>query len=201
VAFDSQKILSNKLRVTQHVQIDGKTVTKYMPYIGDVMPKANADPDRVRLETNYADTKYFWSAPSRAYAQAVSGRVYIVIPKDQTINILKDNGDGSVWWTFEAPDLIRNPEVVSITYVSVDPTMDTYVDITGGLEKPMYEFGDEKIIWTRGNPPLGPSGDDRYMEIAPREACKVWMYLKTSSSVSVLGGRTFLRWWHRDSID
>jgi hypothetical protein len=164
---ETHDALGNRLKATRVVGMDenGRPITKPMPALGDAMAAENADPDRLRL-VGTPNAPYFWAAVSRAYSQAVSGKVYIVAPVGRPINIPKDNGDGSVWWSFEAPDLSRNPDVDSITYVSVDlePTM------SDNPNDPIYELGPDKVIWSRGDPPLGTPGDERHMETAPAQA-------------------------------
>lgn len=86
-----------------------------------------------------------------------------MIPKGRPINIPKDNGDGSVWWSFEAPDLSRNPGIDSITYVSVDPELNMGLDETN----PKYDIGPDMVIWQRGDEALGTPGNELYKEVAP----------------------------------
>lgn len=115
VAFEAQKILSNRLGVTRKIPTgetdtngnivldkEGKPLTNDlpMPGIAQAFP-TGSDPDRAR----FADTpeeSYYWAAPSRAYSQAITGKVYVVIPAGRPVNKPKDNGDGSVWWRYVA---------------------------------------------------------------------------------------------------
>ncbi|KAH7385229.1 hypothetical protein DE146DRAFT_635849 [Phaeosphaeria sp. MPI-PUGE-AT-0046c] len=117
MACDSQDILSARLGVVRtakkydasgHKNID----VPRMLALEDVFLKENTDLLRNRLAST-DNERYFWAAVSRAHAQAITGRAHVVIPKGGPINIPKDNGDGSVWWSFEAPDLSRNPETDS----------------------------------------------------------------------------------------
>jgi hypothetical protein len=48
---------------------------------------------------------YFWAANSKAFAQAVQGRVYVMIPGDRAINQPYDH-KGSNWWSYELQSLL-----------------------------------------------------------------------------------------------
>jgi hypothetical protein len=170
IVWDSHKTLSDRLGVARkqdeiipEMNEDEKEVTYYMPYPEDTMAPANTDLERMKLTAaGSPDEKYFWAAVSRASTQAISGRVYIVIPEGRPINISKDNGDGPVWWSFEAPDLSRNPGVESITYVSVDPTR----NMEG---PPYYDLDPDVMIWRQSDPSFGTPGDEHYKELAPAQ--------------------------------
>lgn len=167
IAFEAQDIISARLgvvRTAKKFDPDKQKIVEVprMPAMGDVIPMETADVVRKEL-VKTGNERYFWSAISRAYAQAITGRAYVVIPKGRPINIPKDNGDGSVWWSFEAPDLSRNPGIDSITYVSVDPELNMGLDETN----PKYDVGPDMVIWQRGDEALGTPGNELYKEVAP----------------------------------
>ena len=66
-------------------------------------------------------------------------------------------------YSFEAPDLTRNPDIESITHVEVDLAVN--FDNPDG-----YDLGPDKVIWQRGDPPLGTVGNELHGEMAPSEA-------------------------------
>jgi hypothetical protein len=116
-------------------------------YIGDVMRHED-----ITLQTKYEEdsemSRYFWACYSRAYAQAVSGKVYVVMPSDRTIN-RPSNPDPSIWWSYEAPDLSLNPDVTEIVARKFQSaTYDSQDEVYKGWE-------DERVIFTQGDEPLG----------------------------------------------
>ena len=139
-----------------------KRLHKKLPYIEDAMPVRGADKVRNAFKGT-TNEQYFWAAYSKAYAQAISGKIIIALPEDQPINMPKDNKDGTVWWSFEAPALTRNPDVTEISYVAVGGLN---LDLDGGR----WEMAPEKVIWKKGDEPLGFPGDPHYMETKPTEA-------------------------------
>jgi hypothetical protein len=108
---------------------------------------------------------YLWATYSKAYAQVVTGKAYVVIPEGRPINIPYTE-KGSMWWSFEAPELSRNPDVTEINYISVDPESSTWNMDTGEQE---YEMGPTKTIWRQGDAPLGFPGDPLFKEASPAE--------------------------------
>ncbi|KAH7413617.1 hypothetical protein DE146DRAFT_638192 [Phaeosphaeria sp. MPI-PUGE-AT-0046c] len=100
---------------------------------------------------------YFWAANSKAFAQAVQGRIYVVIPGERAINQPYD-AKGSNWWSFEVPELTRNPNVQDIVLLRTD-------DRVNMNEIPDDDFtfnGPNQIIWQRGDNPLGFPADEHF---------------------------------------
>jgi hypothetical protein len=160
VVWQVQKDLSKQLGLKKIE--NGQEVDKVMPYLQDAIPPEGGDVDRTAF-VGTENEKFFWALYSKVFSDAITGKVYITIPKDQPINMPKSNNDGSVWWSFEAPALTRNPDITDITYVSVD------TQLSMDLEGPMYDLGSEKVIWVKGDEPLGFPGDEHYLETKPKE--------------------------------
>jgi hypothetical protein len=99
---------------------------------------------------------YFWAANSKAFSQAIEGKVYAVIPHDTSINQPYEN-QGSNWWSYELPELTRNDKVDSISVYYADP-----MDMGDAL-------GEAKVIWQRGDAPIGFPGDERRHYTRPTE--------------------------------
>jgi hypothetical protein len=130
-----------------------------MGYIGDLLkqrlPPFNEEYDRF---TAANAQWYFWAANSKAFAQAIEGKVHAILPLDTPIN--QPYGDkGSNWWSFELPELTRNDKVDSISVYFVD---DMHTDFIEAL-------GEAKVIWQRGDAPLGYPGDERRHYARPTE--------------------------------
>jgi hypothetical protein len=128
-------------------------------YIADLIderrPPYNEEIGRFRAAN---EEWYFWAANSKAFAQAVEGRVHAILPLDAPIN--QPYGDkGSNWWSFELPELTRNDKVDSISVSSAD-LWDLNFD---------EAIGEAKIIWQRGDAPLGYPGDERRHYARPTE--------------------------------
>lgn len=102
---------------------------------------------------------YFWAANSKAFAQAVQGKVYAVVPDGTAIN-QPYSDHGSNWWSYELPELTRNEKVESVSVFFADP-----MDAGDAL-------GEAKVIWQRGDTPLGSPGDETREYARPNEA---WM--------------------------
>ncbi|KAI4700833.1 hypothetical protein J4E81_003797 [Alternaria sp. BMP 2799] len=123
-----------------------------MPSMNNVLP--NAGGGEYAIEYNAFQTlsslDYYWAANSKAYAQAVEGRVYVVLPSGHGVNQPYPD-KGSNWWTFEVPDLTRNARVDSITVVPVkEDTSNVYMEPAEA-----YHLGEENVIWRRGDEPIG----------------------------------------------
>jgi len=105
---------------------------------------------QVRPGVDPARENYYWAVNSKAYAQAVEGRIYVVLPSGRGMN-QPYSDKGSNWWTFEVPELTRNPRVDSITVMPVkEDTSTLYIE-----EADAFHLGEETIIWRRGDDPIG----------------------------------------------
>jgi hypothetical protein len=112
---------------------------------------------------------YYWAANSKALGQASGGHVYTVIPGGQHVNQpYPQPWKASNWWTYELPELTRNPNVDSITVVPTDKS-----DLHMSLDPREYiTFGSSVEIWRRGDEPIGFEADERYEPTRPGEP---WM--------------------------
>jgi hypothetical protein len=100
---------------------------------------------------------YFWAANSKAFAQAVQGRIYVVIPGERAINQPYDE-QGSNWWSYEVPELTRNPNVQDIVLLRTDERVNIGVNTDED-----YTFdGPNQIIWQRGDDPFGFPADEHF---------------------------------------
>jgi hypothetical protein len=153
-------ILSRKLGLK-----DGEN-DKLIPSMEDLKRKFEEDANALNFEAGDF-SEYFWNAYSKAYAQAISGKAYVVIPEDMPLNQPFQKNYGSAWWSFEVPELTRNAGIEEIRLVRLDPTpnMD-YAD--GGVE--MFDLIGDQLIWKRGDEPLGFPADEQYKAAKPGEA-------------------------------
>jgi len=155
--------LSEREGVTRTTPAWQGAQTKPMADMSDVMGPESADEIRQAFSKT-ADMNYFWGMYSKAYAQAITGKVYVVIPKGRPINTPYNN-KGSMWWSFEAPELSRSPGITEINYVAVTP--DPQLDLETG--KMDYEMGPNKVIWRQGDAPIGTQGDPLHEVDTPLE--------------------------------
>jgi hypothetical protein len=139
-----------------------------MPAMGSVLPIDVGQ----RYYTDYTiykgdvpSEKYFWAANSKAYAQAVEGKIYAVIEAGRSVNQPYPD-KGSNWWTFEVPELTRNTRVDSITVISMkkDTSVVQYID-----PPEAFYMGAERVIWRRGDEPIGFPADELHQLERPGE--------------------------------
>jgi hypothetical protein len=134
-----------------------------IPSLQNIKKQKVTDDNAIRYEDAAEFLIYFWNAYSKAYAQAVSGKAYVVIPKDRPINQPFEDKKGSWWWSFEVPELTRNPNVDEIYVVRIDPTL------TITLEGEVYDLDDPVLIWRKGDEPIGFPADIRYEAAFPSD--------------------------------
>jgi hypothetical protein len=147
----------------------GLGVNRKMPYMNDLLPitgdgKYRQEYDIYRIHADARNEKYYWGANSKAYGKAIDGDVYCVIPEGQSVN-QPYLDRGSNWWTYELPELTRNPKVNSITVVpfNVD-TGSVYIE-----PREAVHFGEEIRIWTRNDEPIGYPASEYHMYTRPEE--------------------------------
>ena len=133
-----------------------------MPFMGSVLPVEKPgdayylDNMKYKASGFTRNEEYYWAVNSKAYAQAVEGKIYAVIKSGTSVN-QPYPGKGSNWWTFELPELTRNARVDSITVVPINR------DERRPLDEPEYTryvLGEEKVIWRRGDEPIGFPADE-----------------------------------------
>jgi hypothetical protein len=146
-----------------------------MSSMDDVLPlDTNQEtPQAVKYKAEYQDYNskkytgaedYYWAANSKAYGQAIAGDIYVAIPGGKTVNQPYPN-KGSNWWTYELPELTRNPNVRSI---KVSPVV--YEDGTTYMEAEEYiHYGSEVEIWRQGDDPIGFPADELHKLQRPDE--------------------------------
>lgn len=140
--------------------LEVKTGQTDIPYMENLLPLRNPQ-DRYFQEYNTyrsageRHVEYFFAANSKAYAQAVDGDIYALIKSGTSVN-QPYPGKGSNWWTFEVPELTRNARVNSITVVPIN--RDDRLPLGEDYER--FELGDEKVIWRRGDEPIGFPADE-----------------------------------------
>lgn len=61
-----------------------------------------------------------------------------------------------MWWSFEAPDLTRNPKIKEIIVVPADAD---YAWNPVPDPKNLYGLEQSRVTWRQGDPPLGTPGD------------------------------------------
>lgn len=130
----------------------------------DAKPKILADDYAKKYEGTADFGEYFWASYSKAYGRAASGTVYVVIPGGKALNQPYDNA-GSNWWSFEAPELTRNPDVNEIILVKQD----------GGynMDTDSFDLGDPVSIWKKGDEPFGFQADEHNKVTRPDQAFNV----------------------------
>lgn len=153
---DVRPILSRKLELKDENGND-----KLIPSLETAKKPKASDRFAMQHEDSPDFQAYFWNAYSKAYGQAVSGKTYVVIPKDRPINQPFEDAQGSWWWSFEAPELSRNPNVEEINIVRIDPTMN--------LDGELYDLADPIPIWKAGDEPLGFRADIEFERAFPPE--------------------------------
>ncbi|KAH7079654.1 hypothetical protein FB567DRAFT_533066 [Paraphoma chrysanthemicola] len=155
-----------KWKVPVDKKVNEKTGQK-PAFMRDLVDTEKSPGDRTEYSV-YRDAGidwYYWAVNSKAFAQAVRGDIFVIIPADRAVNQPYD-GQGSNWWSFELPELTRNPNVNSITVIHGDDriNMDTDPDA-----KQTYEItGPLETIWRRNDPPMGTPGDEHYQYTRPQ---------------------------------
>jgi hypothetical protein len=141
-------------------------------FIQDFVTTTNPHNQRYVQEYNTYNAEgfgsYFWAANSKAFAQAVEGKVYALIPGDRAINQPYD-GQGSNWWSYELPELTRNPNIESITVIRADVRIDLdNVSQRPKTDVPLEFDGPNELVWTRGDEPIGFPGDEHFEYARPQ---------------------------------
>ncbi|KAH7397369.1 hypothetical protein BKA66DRAFT_437933 [Pyrenochaeta sp. MPI-SDFR-AT-0127] len=172
VGFDRQEDYKNSLAVFSGLakSREKKEIEKAMAYMGNVVkiePQDRYGPEFAKYRGGGRAEKYFWAANSKAYAQAVRGHIYVTIPGGRPINQPYAN-KGSNWWSYEVPELTRNPNVESIT---VFPTRERIAMSFDEWED--VKVGEGVRIWTRGDEPIGYPGDEHKEVKLPEESWSV----------------------------
>jgi hypothetical protein len=147
------------LSLKLNLGFDDNMNQQLIPSMEDIKaPKSNDNPISQVYEDSVAYGGYFWAAHSKAYSQAISGKVHVVIPKDMPINMPYDSAKGSNWWSFEASELTRNPDIeeIQLTRVSKDPSAEWDSTLTP------YPLEGSVTIWKKGDEPFGFPGDEHY---------------------------------------
>lgn len=138
----------------------------YMGNIIDLKPGSSSTFGYAKYEGNTRAEKYFWAANSKAYSQAVRGNIYVTIPGGRAVNQPYSN-KGSNWWSYELPELTRNPHVTSIT---VMPTKE--ITALSLRESDDVVFGPTEVIWRQGDDPIGYPADEQKEVKLPEEPWK-----------------------------
>jgi hypothetical protein len=147
-----------------------------MSSMNDVLPLVqDVKPGQTSYMTEYWDYEkkqefhgagdYYWAANSKAYGQAIAGDMYAVIPSGRSVNQPYPN-KGSNWWTYELPELTRNPNVNSIT---VAPMAEDMNFMSVDVDKALY-FGPPIQIWRQGDEPIGFPASEFHHLLRPNEA-------------------------------
>lgn len=161
---DRRKAYELAMPVSKNV---AKTTSRWgLLSIAEVMPPAEDDLMLQRVKGG-PDEDYFWASNSIAYSQAIQGKVYIAIPQGRAINQPYEK-KGSMLWTFEIPDLTRNPYITEIISVEIKDEKDE----KGKKVELEDRIGDQKVIWKQWDEPLGTIADPLYKETRPQEAWK-----------------------------
>lgn len=71
----------------------------YMPYIRAFTA---GDADGIRTGIG-PESAYYWQIVSRAYAQAVSGKMDILFPQGRSVDRPRTDGEGTVWRPYTIP--------------------------------------------------------------------------------------------------
>ncbi|KAI4945664.1 hypothetical protein J4E91_008007 [Alternaria rosae] len=149
--------------------LEVKTGQTDIPYMENLLPLRNPQDRYFQEYDTYKSAgerhvEYYFAANSKAYAQAVDGDIYALIKSGTSVN-QPYPGKGSNWWTFEVPELTRNARVNSITVVPVN--RDDRLPLGEDYER--FELGDEKVIWRRGDEPIGFPADELHGIERPSE--------------------------------
>lgn len=123
------------------------------------------DPD-FHLYAGGPHENYFWASYSKAYAQAVQGKIYVITPESEPINQPYGTEKGSMLWSFEMPELTRNPAVTDITWA----TAKTGSELE---ETDPARVNPSRVIWNQGDEAIGFPGDPLYQEELPQEPLEI----------------------------
>lgn len=128
-------------------------------------------PNDLEMDKNTAPEKWkFWAYNSQALGQFVKGDIIVVLPKGRPANKPYPGGEGSNFWTYALPELVRRPnEVNSIYTVEVpinkdgSPDMKEIETAYGNRKKrwaPNDQIAKDLSTWPApGNPDVKPTQD------------------------------------------
>jgi hypothetical protein len=135
-------------------------------YLRDVLPDSAKDSAPYKAA---GIEYYYWSANSKAFAQAVRGDAYLVTSPHRPINRARA-GEGSVWWSYGVPELTRSGKVTNIYVLEGEKQINMYANPGASFAEAV--LSSPRKIWTQNDELLGFPVDERYHYSYPSEALK-----------------------------
>lgn len=136
----------------------------HLPAMNDIRDPPKGPHRGGLTDADILEMDYYWAANSKAYAQAVKGDAILAIRLDRNINQAQADDRASFWWTWEIPELTRNPNIDNIKIIAIDPKHQEF------LTKPdPSDIGKPITIWSKGDPPLSYPADLKHAMARPKE--------------------------------